>query len=345
MKRLKLTRRGLALLALAPSLAAVAQQPAPRIDQLVQDLGEDRIDIRRYTVEVVVFRYAENVSVGNEVFVPDPPPVIEETVSGEAPFSGEGLSDDAAADDGQALGSGGGQALTHTDSAADDRLGDGLGDGQALTVGGQALANVGSVATDAGDATSVENEAEQHAEDAEPPLQSGKPVVEYLLLTEDELTMGDVIAKFELLDAYDTLMHFGWTQTVFPEMEPKLIEIDSLAEPPPGLDGSFTLYLSRYLHLNVDLALEKPPAFDDPVAIEDPVRSFSDARMGYDLFSTATTGKVRYRIQEDRIFKSGDLRYFDHPKFGVVVKVSRVEETEPDESADDLLLPAQPVIE
>ena len=157
--------------------------------------------------------------------------------------------------------------------------------------------------------------------------------------------MGDVIAKFELLDAYDTLMHFGWTQTVFPEMEPKLIEIDSLAEPAPGLDGSFTLYLSRYLHLNIDLALEKPPAFDDPVAIEDPVRSFGDARMGYDLFSTATAGKVRYRIQEDRIFKSGDLRYFDHPKFGVVVKVSRVEETEPDGSVDDLLLPAQPVIE
>ena len=335
MKRLQLTRHGLVLLALAPSLAAVAQQAAPRIDQLVQDLGDEPIDIRRYTVEVVVFRYAENVSVGNEVFVPDPPPIVEENVSGPSPLTGD-------ADAGQALtdatvGADYGQALTDIDSAAGDR--------QALTVDGQALANVGSAATDAGDPTSVEDEAEQHAEAAEPPLQSGKPVVEYLLLTEDELTLGDVIAKFELLDAYDTLMHFGWTQTVFPEMEPKLIEIDSLAEPAPGLDGSFTLYLSRYLHLNVDLALEKPPTFDDPVAIEDPVRSFGDARMGYDLFSTATAGKVRYRIQEDRIFKSGDLRYFDHPKFGVVVKVSRVEETEPDESVDDLLLPAQPVIE
>ncbi len=319
MKRLKLVQRGLVVMALAPMLAAVAQQAPPRIDQLVQDLGEEPIDIRRYTVEVVVFRYTENVSVGNEVFVPDPPPVLEQTASGEAPFTGEGPTGDA------------------------------TGDGQALTVdgagGGQAPASAGSAATDASDATSVEDEAKQPAEAGEPSLQSGKPVVEYLLLTEDELTLGDVIAKFELLDAYDTLMHFGWTQTVFPEMEPKLIEIDSLAEPVPGLEGSFTLYLSRYLHLNVDLALEKPPAFDDPVAIEDPVQSFGDARMGYDLFSTATAGKVRYRIQEDRIFKSGDLRYFDHPKFGVVAKVSRVEETEPDEPADDLLLPVQPVME
>ena len=326
MRQLKLTWHGLVLLALAPTLAAVAQQAPPRIDQLVQDLGEEPIDIRRYTVEVVVFRYTENVSVGNEVFVPDPPPILEQTVSGETPFTGE-------AGDGQAPAVG--QALTAT------------GDGQTLTGtgDGQALTGTDSAAMDAGDETSVENEAEQPAKDAEPALQSGKPVVEYLLLTEDELTMGDVIAKLELLDAYETIMHFGWTQTVFPEMEPKLIEIDSLAEPAPGLDGSFTLYLSRYLHLNLDLALEKPPAFDDPVAIEDPALSFGDARMGYDLFGTATTGKVHYRIQEDRIFKSGELRYFDHPKFGVLAKVSRVEEAEPDEPADDLLLPVQPVVE
>lgn len=326
MKRLKLVQRGLAVMALAPTLAAVAQQAPPRIDQLVQDLGDEPIDIRRYTVEVVVFRYTENVSVGNEVFVPDPPPVLEQTASGEAPFTGEGQ---ALADADRA---GGGQALTDTDSAAS-------------TGEGQALGDINSATTDAGDETVAEDEAEQPAEATEPALRSGRPVVEYLLLTEDELSLGDVIAKFELLDAYDTIMHFGWTQTVFPEMEPKTIEIDSLAEPAPGLDGSFTLYLSRYLHLNVDLALDEPPAFDDPVAIEDPVRSFGDARAGYNLFDDRAYGKVRYRIREDRIFKSGDLRYFDHPKFGLVVRVSRVEEPEQDELTDDPLLPIQPAIE
>ena len=95
----------------------------------------------------------------------------------------------------------------------------------------------------------------------------------------------------------------------------------------------------------MDLALDKPPAFDDPIAIEDPVQSFGDARMGYDLFDTAAAAEVRYRIQEDRIFKSGELRYFDHPKFGVLVRVSRVEEPDPDELADDPLLSVQPAIE
>ena len=39
---------------------------------------------------------------------------------------------------------------------------------------------------------------------------------------------------------------------------------------------------------------------------------------------------VRYRIQENRILKNGELRYFDHPKFGVLAKVTRVEDEEED---------------
>ena len=35
---------------------------------------------------------------------------------------------------------------------------------------------------------------------------------------------------------------------------------------------------------------------------------------------------VRYRIVEDRIMKTGDIRYFDHPRFGVIAKVTRPEE-------------------
>jgi hypothetical protein len=46
---------------------------------------------------------------------------------------------------------------------------------------------------------------------------------------------------------------------------------------------------------------------------------------------------VRYRIFEDRIFKSGDLRYFDHPKFGVLAKITRVEEPGDEEPEAALL--------
>ncbi|MGB5689254.1 MAG: CsiV family protein, partial [Woeseiaceae bacterium] len=42
---------------------------------------------------------------------------------------------------------------------------------------------------------------------------------------------------------------------------------------------------------------------------------------------------VRYRIQENRILKSGELRYYDHPKFGLLAAVIRIEEE--DEDLDD----------
>jgi hypothetical protein len=32
---------------------------------------------------------------------------------------------------------------------------------------------------------------------------------------------------------------------------------------------------------------------------------------------------VRYRIAEDRIMKTGETRYFDHPRFGVIAKVTK----------------------
>ena len=39
--------------------------------------------------------------------------------------------------------------------------------------------------------------------------------------------------------------------------------------------------------------------------------------------------------------KNGELRYFDHPKFGVLAQVSRVEEEEPPEDSELLGYPIQ----
>jgi len=53
---------------------------------------------------------------------------------------------------------------------------------------------------------------------------------------------------------------------------------------------------------------------------------------------------LRYSINENRIMNSGDTRYFDHPKFGVIARVNRIETPEPLTGPDggddtDVLLP------
>ena len=75
------------------------------------------------------------------------------------------------------------------------------------------------------------------------------------------------------------------------------------------LDGSLTLYLSRFLHLVVDLEL-----------------------------GAANATPVFYRIEEDRILRNGELRYYDHPRFGLLARVTRVEESD-----DGSELPGYPI--
>lgn len=213
-------------------------------------LDEESVPIKYYTVELVVFSYAENVGVGSEVFPPD-----------------------------------------------------------SIEMSNDELREI-----------VVEPAVRRH-----PDAVGLQPV----LLTAAEFTMNDVVERLELLDAYDPVMHVGWTQAGFPLQDTYPLELSEFGEPPAGLSGSFTLYLARYLHLIVDLTLEAPV---EVVAVE------FDNEPAYSLDDIAPPqGPVRFRILEDRIVKNGEIRYFDHPKFGVIAKVLRVEDSEDDAEPDALL--------
>lgn len=139
-----------------------------------------------------------------------------------------------------------------------------------------------------------------------------------VLLPEDQLGMQDVIDQLQRLDAYTPILHVGWIQPGLSQGDAVPMPVTAFGPPPAGLEGSFSLYLGRYLHLVVDLALTEPHAAAEFADESGAVREFE-----YSL--PPLNGPVRYRIQEDRILKSGELRYFDHPKFGVLAKVLRVE--------------------
>ena len=248
------------LLSLAISVPAITQE----LEAELVDVPE----IRRYSVEVIVFKYAQEVSTGSEVFIPDEIP--EEPELDELAFEEE------------------------------------------LEI--------------------LEEPIPEAEEEAEPePL----PDTEFVLLLEEEYQLGEVLEHLTRLDVYEPVMHFGWTQATWPQEQTEAIPLGHFAEPPEDLDGSLTLYLSRYLHLVVDLQLVAPPE----------VVVLSQDETGFHP-DTATVGEllgygdeiqheqaVRYRIEENRILKNGELRYYDHPKFGVLAMVTRVEEEE--EEPDD----------
>ena len=234
-----------------------------------EPLLEEEEEIRRYTVELIVFSYTEDVSVGTEIFPPEEP-IVDDVLS---PDFGSPIESD----------------LLSAEPAISEEV-------------------------------SLEEE-DFGAQDRGP-----------VFLGEEEFTLIDVAERFERLDAYETIMHVGWTQATFAEEETEAIELWEFGDVPEGLDGRFTLYLSRYLHLVVDLNLDAPGQVDEPVIFDEPEIEFGDSRRQFGTDLEDVVMPVRYRILDDRIFKNGDVRYFDHPKFGVVAKVTRFEEEELEEA-------------
>lgn len=237
--------------------------PLLTIDAGAQEtIDEQTVEVRRYTVEMIIFSYAEGVSSGSELFVPDVPP--EEEL----------------------------QALDEFGMETPDSL-------QSLPQG---------VAEPVIEETTEEvvNAAIDDSVDDEVPF-------ELVMLAEEKFSLDNVYEHLDRLDAYKPLLHFGWTQPTYADRESDPRPLSFFVTPPDGLEGDLNLYLSRYLHLAINLQLDAPSTN----------AAFDSNRNEYVL-----DYPIRYRINEDRIFRNGELRYFDHPKFGVLAKITRVEETE-----------------
>ena len=261
-------KKSVSLLLLATAaIGAIAEEP----------LIEDEIpEIRRYTVEMIIFSYAQNVSAGSEIFVPDAPPPVD-------------LMDDLGLD------------------------------------GDSSLHSVPEIIPEI--VPEPEPEIDLQAE-----LEETTRKYELVMLAEEDFQLVDAYEHLRRLDAYAPLLHFGWTQPTYPEKDTELRPLSSFITPPEGLEGELSLYLSRYLHLAVKLQLDAPTddaPTDDAVDNTTARRDFSERYADYS--EDIINYPVYYRIDEDRIFRNGELRYFDHPKFGVLAKINRAEEEELEE--------------
>lgn len=162
----------------------------------------------------------------------------------------------------------------------------------------------------------------------------------FVLVDPAEFKLGNAWDRLVQLDAYQPLMHTAWIQPTLEKENTAALPLRRLGDPPLRLEGTISLYLSRFLHMVVDLSLEQK----SPVrmtATQERIRYYSDnqSRASLSFDPRFVTPSVFYRIEEDRIVRNNELRYFDHPKFGVLAKITRIEEEEPEEldTTDDLL--------
>ena len=106
------------------------------------------------------------------------------------------------------------------------------------------------------------------------------------------------LAKLVNSGQYRVLAHLRWTQTAEAKAVANPVKIKSdNAE----LNGTVRFYLSRFLYMDVNLMLKQE---------------------GGGLFSSTEKEGTVLRLSEHRRIKTMDINYFDHPKFGVLVRVA-----------------------
>jgi len=108
-------------------------------------------------------------------------------------------------------------------------------------------------------------------------------------------------AALEKSGRHHVLAHLIWEQNVDAKSVTKPVKIDDSTG---GLSGTLRFYLSRFLFVDIDLALKEPAS-------------------GGFLGGTGQEAPV-YRLDDHRRVRIAEINYFDHPKFGALVRVAPI---------------------
>lgn len=117
--------------------------------------------------------------------------------------------------------------------------------------------------------------------------------------TPSDSLLGSLIAQQLGRDGhYRLLSQARWQQTLDPSGKATVKPVRISGGTAGELDGTILLYLSRYLHMDVNLL-------------------FRD--------NTSSSAPLTFRLSEQRRVKGQETHYFDHPRFGVLVRILPLE--------------------
>jgi len=281
------------------SASAQGLTPLPDTDELIAEE-----ELRRYSVEMRVFSYVDNAAADAELFFPDP--------------------DESA-----------------TSIAGPDEFENAMLDASIPVFGDLPFIIAGDESAAAATAT---DDPEPDFGDEELVEVIAEDRIDLHIMLPEEFTLIDIHEKLVLLDAYEPVMWAGWTQGMLTEDETPFLKIRRLGNISLQFEGRVKFYLSRFLHLVIDIEMDGEAVssatdvfatpFDDPFSPnqsnEDQANEFGDP-----LPNIFRPAPLRYRLVENRIVKSEELRYFDHPKFGVIAKITRYEPAPSEDAEED----------
>ncbi len=148
-------------------------------------------------------------------------------------------------------------------------------------------------------------------------------------LPTSEHRLGGVVNALRASGRYRPLLHVAWQQPGFARQNAPAVHItaERSRETKAGLagrsravlrslDGTIRVYRGRYLHVLADLAYYRPEP--TPTSPADPHSALLDGALG----GLAPPPRPSpFRLSEHRRMRFGELHYFDHPLFGLLIEI------------------------
>ena len=155
-----------------------------------------------------------------------------------------------------------------------------------------------------------------------PTLEVNKSVFE--IDSAREFSLSAEVSKIARSRDFRVISTKSWFQNIKDKDAAELIFIDSDFFKGTRIFGFFQLYKERFLHFNTKLYLsELDPLFTQDEKLMIGKNVFNEEKE-LDIYEEKNQ-KVLYEVVHSKKFRSGELHYVDHPKFGMLIMLTKAQ--------------------
>jgi len=139
-----------------------------------------------------------------------------------------------------------------------------------------------------------------------------------------EFSLSAEVSKIARSRDFRVISTKSWFQNIKSKDVAELVFIDSGFFKGTRIFGFFQLYKERFLHFNTKLYLSEL----DPLTTQDERlivgKNVFNEEKELDVYEEKNQ-KVLYEVVHSKKFRSGELHYVDHPKFGMLLKLTKAQ--------------------
>ena len=139
-----------------------------------------------------------------------------------------------------------------------------------------------------------------------------------------EFSLSAEVSKIARSRDFRVISTKSWFQDIKSKDAAELVFIDSDFFKGTRIFGFFQLYKDRFLHFNSNLYLSELDLLSDQEEKLINGKNVFDEQKELNIFEEKNQ-KVLFEVKHSKKFRSGELHYVDHPKFGMLVKLTKAQ--------------------